>query len=202
MSCHNEKNGIWRVNQLWKEVLSTAISFIYSLQLLFYKEVGITNSIITSRKNRSNIVSLNDGIGWENSPRRLISAERDGLASDKELYNEEPYFHAMISKSCSLTELISRLKYPGKESSCVMKLAVMVWLRSKAVIPELCNTSSAGNIFVTVLLVRVIWSTWSAAAHASKHLWKISEVSISCSVSGSFFLARHTHSNTVWYNIK
>ncbi|MCI32407.1 hypothetical protein A2U01_0053620, partial [Trifolium medium] len=72
--------------------------------------------------------------------RRLIWAEREDLASDKELYNEEPFFHAMLSKSCSLNELRCRLKYPGKESSCVMKLAVMVWLRSKAVIPELFNT--------------------------------------------------------------
>jgi len=57
-----------------------------------------------------------------------------------------------------------------------MKLVVMVWLRSKAVIPELSNTSAAGNNFDAVLLVLVMRSTCTAAAQASKHLWKISKL--------------------------
>lgn len=93
-------------------------------------------------------ISSNDGIGSANSPMRLISAERAGLATAKELYIEEPFSHTILSKSRSSNEFRCRLNSLGRDSSCLMKLSITL-LRSKAVIPVLSST--AGNNIVTVL---------------------------------------------------
>ena len=93
-------------------------------------------------------ISSNDGIGSANSPRLFISAEREGLATAKELCIEEPFSHTMLSKRRSSNEFRCLLNSLGRDSSCLMKLSITL-LRSKAVIPVLSST--AGNNIVTVL---------------------------------------------------
>ncbi|KAL3818254.1 hypothetical protein ACJIZ3_004159 [Penstemon smallii] len=94
-------------------------------------------------------IASRDGIGSANKPSWLISAERTGLATVKELYIEEPFSQTMLSKSRSSSEFKCLLNSLGRLSSCLMKLSITL-LRSKAVIPVLSNT--VGKSIVTATL--------------------------------------------------
>ena len=95
-------------------------------------------------------IASKDGIGSANNPRRLISAERAGLATIRELYSEEPFSHTMLSRSRSSSEFRCLFSSLGSDSSCLMKLSITL-LRSKAVTPVLSNTT--GKNMVSVLWV-------------------------------------------------
>ncbi len=106
----------------------------------------------------------NDDIGSAIRHKRLISAARFGFAKMRDVYIDDPFSQAMLSRSLSSIELRCLFNSRGRVSSCLTKYSITL-LKSKAVIPA--GSKTAGKVMVTVLCV----ARTSSAEQAIMQRW-------------------------------